>query len=269
MDKHDIEYVKAANNIVDVINQYVPLKKNGKNYTGLCPFHSEKTPSFTVQEDKQFYYCFGCGASGDVVKFVQEYSGCDFMDAYKELGGKVEFQARETVIKNMKKASRINNFKEPPDHKEDGDLANKYIAKCISESVGGVDFFKYKGGYMLPIYNTDFELVNAVNFRHGEPMNFIAGGITYGGFTPVRVNDSENWLACVTLADARYLAHEKNINVAACWDSHAMKYLCLWCSGDLKIWPVIRDCDDDFLCYEMAWVRLDENKNVEKMKCLN
>lgn len=268
MDKLDIDYVKASHDIVDVINQYVPLKKNGKNYTGLCPFHSEKTPSFTVDQGKQFYYCFGCGATGDVIRFVTEYSGCDFIDAYKQLGGAVEFQPSAAVLNNIKQAEKISRWRVPDDHKEDGELANKYISKCRCETIGGVDFFKYKGGYMLPIYNADFELINAVNFRHGEPMTFIAGGVSYGGFTPVRVNDADKWLACVSLSDARHIAHDKNINVAVCWTSHAMKYLCKWNHGDLKIWPVIRDCDDDWLCYEMNWVKLDGQK-MEKMKCLN
>ena len=269
MDKHDIEYVKKSNDIVATINQYVPLKKNGKNYTGLCPFHSEKTPSFTVDDKKQFYYCFGCGATGDVLKFVMEYSNCDFIDAYKQLGGAVEFQASESVLKNIKEAEKLKKFRAPDDDKQDGELANKILSKCVSEHVGGVDFFRYKGGYVLPIYNADFELVNAANFRHGETMKYIAGGLTYGGFTPVKVNDSDNWLACVSLSDGRRLAHELNINVAVCWDIHSVKYLCKWNHSDLKVWPVIRDCDDDWLCYEMNWVKLEEDGKVEKKKCLN
>lgn len=269
MDKHDIEYVKKSNDIVSVINKYVPLKKNGKNYTACCPFHSEKTPSFTVDEQKQFYHCFGCGAHGDVISFVMEYSGLDFKEAYKELGGAGEFQASATVLKNIKAAEKIKKFKAPDDDKQDGELANKILSKCVSEHVGGVDFFKYKGGYVLPVYNADFELVNAVNFRHGQTMQYIAGGLTYGGFTPVKVNDSDNWLACVSLADGRYLAHELNINVAVCWDGYSMKYLCKWNHGEMKVWPVIRECDDDWLCYEMNWVKLKEDKTVEKMKCLN
>lgn len=121
---------------------------------------------------------------------------------------------------------------------------------------------------MLPVYSADFELINAVNFRHGEPMSHIAGGLSYGGFTPIRNNDSDKWVACVSLSDGRFIAHEKNINVAVCWDAYSMKYLCKWNNGEMKVWPVIRDCDDDWLCYEMDWVKLKDNK-LEKMKCLN
>lgn len=80
--QHVIDDVRSRTNIVEVIGQYVQLKKSGsKNYTGLCPFHNEKTPSFSVAEDKQFYYCFGCGRGGNVFSFVQELEGVSFSEA--------------------------------------------------------------------------------------------------------------------------------------------------------------------------------------------
>ena len=265
MDKHDIEYVKTAHNIVDVIGRYVALKKNGKNYSGLCPFHSEKTPSFTVSESKQFYHCFGCGSSGDVIKFVQEYSGVDFVEAYKELGGEVDLKPAKEIIKNQQAAAKMQDSKLPPDHREDGELANKYISKCILQNVGGVDFHRYKTGFMLPIYNSDFELINAAHFGHGKEMEFIAGGLSYTGFTPVRVNDDNKWAACVSLADGRYISHRYNINVAVTWSCYALNYVCKWFSGELKITPALRDIDDDWIAHEMRWVRLD-NYKLEKME---
>ncbi|MGN6388000.1 MAG: DNA primase [Burkholderiaceae bacterium] len=71
--------------IVDVVGRYVPLKKGGANLMGLCPFHNEKSPSFTVSPTKQFYHCFGCGAHGTAIGFLIEYSGLGFVDAVKEL----------------------------------------------------------------------------------------------------------------------------------------------------------------------------------------
>src|SRR5438552_16209787 len=71
--------------IVQVIDRYVPLKKAGANYQACCPFHSEKTPSFTVSPTKQFYHCFGCGAHGTAVGFLIEYGGKPFPDAVEEL----------------------------------------------------------------------------------------------------------------------------------------------------------------------------------------
>lgn len=77
--------LKAQLNIVDIIGREVKLKKSGSNYMGLCPFHSEKSPSFSVNEGKQFYHCFGCGKSGDVIGFVQEYYKLSFMEAVEKL----------------------------------------------------------------------------------------------------------------------------------------------------------------------------------------
>ena len=81
VDKEQIAEIKNSVNIVEIIGEVVSLSKAGRNYIGLCPFHGEKTPSFNVVEDKQFYHCFGCGRSGDVFKFIEEYRGVDFMDA--------------------------------------------------------------------------------------------------------------------------------------------------------------------------------------------
>ena len=69
-----IEEIKGSNDIVDVISGYVTLKRSGRNFFGLCPFHKEKSPSFAVSPDKQIFHCFGCGAGGNVIHFVsQEY----------------------------------------------------------------------------------------------------------------------------------------------------------------------------------------------------
>lgn len=80
-----IEDLKNKLNIVDIIGQNIQLKKKGANYWGICPFHGEKTPSFSVNEEKQFYHCFGCGAGGDIIKFVQDYYKLDFNDAIAKI----------------------------------------------------------------------------------------------------------------------------------------------------------------------------------------
>ena len=78
--------------IVDLIDGYVPLRKAGANYAACCPFHNEKTPSFTVSPTKQFYHCFGCGAHGTAIGFLMEYSGLGFVEAIKELAARVGMQ---------------------------------------------------------------------------------------------------------------------------------------------------------------------------------
>ncbi len=73
-----MEEVRTRNDIVDVISGYVRLQKKGSSYFGLCPFHNEKSPSFSVSRDKQMYYCFGCGAGGNVFTFLMEYENFSF-----------------------------------------------------------------------------------------------------------------------------------------------------------------------------------------------
>ena len=78
-----IDDVRNSVNIVNVIGQYVSLEKKGKDYIGLCPFHQEKTPSFTVNEEKQFFKCFGCGRGGNVFKFIMEKENLNFPESVR------------------------------------------------------------------------------------------------------------------------------------------------------------------------------------------
>ena len=80
-----LERIRAASDIVDIIGAYLPLKKAGANFTALCPFHKEKSPSFNVNPHKQIFHCFGCHKGGDVFTFVKEYENIGFMDAVRRL----------------------------------------------------------------------------------------------------------------------------------------------------------------------------------------
>lgn len=83
-----IDEIKQSLDIVDVVSEYVQLKKQGRNFFGLCPFHGEKTPSFSVSADKQIYYCFGCQAGGNVFSFLMDAEGYTFLEAVYQLGEK-------------------------------------------------------------------------------------------------------------------------------------------------------------------------------------
>ncbi|HEX6317755.1 MAG TPA: DNA primase, partial [Burkholderiales bacterium] len=92
--------------IVDVVSRCVQLKKGGANYLGLCPFHGEKTPSFTVSPAKQFYHCFGCGAHGNAIGFMMAYAGLGFIDAMKDLAASVGMQVPEPQPRSPEEAAR-------------------------------------------------------------------------------------------------------------------------------------------------------------------
>ena len=94
--------LKEKLNITDVIASYVSLERRGGNYWACCPFHHEKTPSFSINEADQYYHCFGCGESGDVIKFVREMENIDFMDAVKMLSERAGLQMPQTGFDNQK-----------------------------------------------------------------------------------------------------------------------------------------------------------------------
>jgi len=90
-----ISEVKALNDIVDVVGSYVKLSPRAGNHFGICPFHNEKSPSFCVNRDKQIFYCFGCGAGGNVISFIKRIENMDFPDAFKLLADRVHFNLPE------------------------------------------------------------------------------------------------------------------------------------------------------------------------------
>ena len=92
--------------IVDVVSRYVPLKKGGANYLGLCPFHSEKSPSFSVSPAKQFYHCFGCGVHGNAIGFLMAYASMGYVDAIKDLASQVGMQVPESRPPTPQEAAR-------------------------------------------------------------------------------------------------------------------------------------------------------------------
>ena len=87
-----IEEIRSSNDIVDVISKYVTLKRSGRNFFGLCPFHKEKSPSFAVSPDKQIFHCFGCGAGGNVIHFISKIEGLDFKDTLELLANRVNIE---------------------------------------------------------------------------------------------------------------------------------------------------------------------------------
>lgn len=101
-----IEEVRSSNNIVDVIGSYVRLQKKGSSYFGLCPFHNEKSPSFSVSPNKQMYYCFGCGAGGNVFTFIMEYENQTFPEAMKVLADRAGIALPEAELTEEQKRER-------------------------------------------------------------------------------------------------------------------------------------------------------------------
>ena len=126
--------------IVDVIERYVPLKKAGANYSACCPFHNEKSPSFTVSQTKQFYHCFGCGAHGTAISFVMEHLGLGYVDAIEELARSVGL-----TVPNERKAVGESHQKVAPDLFEVMQTATRYYREQLKLSSRAIDYLKQRG----------------------------------------------------------------------------------------------------------------------------
>ena len=107
MDRDWIDELISKLNIVDVVSKYVPLNRKGRTYWGCCPFHHEKDPSFAVNEDKQFYHCFGCKESGNVITFIEKIESVEFWDAVKILAKEVNFTLPERAFTKKEDAHRV------------------------------------------------------------------------------------------------------------------------------------------------------------------
>lgn len=142
--KEFIEQVRAGNPIVDVVGIYVPLTRKQNNYWACCPFHEEKTPSFSVSPDKEFFYCFGCHAGGDVFQFVQKIENISFPESVEKLAQRIGLEIPKT---DLSPAERERE-EERQRLYEICDLAASYFHNCLTKTrmgAAGIDYFKKRG----------------------------------------------------------------------------------------------------------------------------
>ncbi|MCQ2363809.1 MAG: DNA primase, partial [Acidaminococcaceae bacterium] len=182
-----VEQVRSAANIVDVVGSYVSLRKKGNKHWACCPFHGEKTPSFSVDENKQLFYCFGCHIGGDVFKFVEKKEGLTFAEAAKRLAERysIPVPEREKTAADLvyeKEFQKVVNVNE---------WANKYYVACLNHPRGAkakeyllnrgittkiIDAFQI--GYALPGYEN---LVGALPEKGIRPEEILFAGLSVEG----------------------------------------------------------------------------------------
>ena len=126
--EHIIETIRESSDIYDIVSEYVALKKRGRNFFGLCPFHDEKTPSFSINMDKQIYKCFGCGKGGGTINFIMDLERLDFVDALKFLGNKYNINIE--IEHNSKSSNDLFN-----QLYHMNEIANDYYKTQINEKV--------------------------------------------------------------------------------------------------------------------------------------
>jgi DNA primase len=173
----EIDKLKSRADIYNIISDYVKLKKSGKNYSGLCPFHKEKTPSFSVDPSKQLYHCFGCGEGGDVINFIEKIENMDFIEAVefiaKKVGYELKYKATGGSNKSGNSKNRLYDINE---------LAKKYFQFILTKSKAGrepLDYLKERGfsdntlvefeiGYSMDLWNNFTDFIQKRGFTRKE-----------------------------------------------------------------------------------------------------
>ena len=133
-----IDELLARTDIVELIDSRVRLKKAGKNYQACCPFHNEKSPSFSVSPEKQFYHCFGCGAHGNAIGFLMEYDGLNFPDAIDDLAGQLGL-----TVPREESGSSFSHYSAPAisnDLYEMMELACRFYQMQLRQSPTAIDY---------------------------------------------------------------------------------------------------------------------------------
>lgn len=131
--------------VVDVVGKYVQLRKGGANLLGLCPFHNEKSPSFTVSPTKQFYHCFGCGAHGSAITFLMEHTGSSFPEAVRSLAGSVGMLVPEEPRNPRQRAEDKRRKEEVSRHQQVLDAAQAYYIRQLKGSQNAIHYLKQRG----------------------------------------------------------------------------------------------------------------------------
>ncbi len=172
-----INEIFSQSDIVDYVSQYVKLRKNGRDYTGLCPFHKEKSPSFHVNQDKQLFHCFGCGAGGNLVQFVMRSEGLDFVEALKLMADRAgivlpeedgeaddkRYQQKKRIYSMNKAAARL--YYEVLTKKEEGKTGLEYFSQ---REISSATITKYGLGYAPDSFDYLKTHMNKLGFTDDE-----------------------------------------------------------------------------------------------------
>ncbi len=140
-----IQELLSRADLVEIVGRYVQLKKGGANFTGLCPFHSEKSPSFSVSPTKQFYHCFGCGKNGNAISFLMEHAGMTFVEAVTDLAQQFGMQVPEADASPQDRARAVEQRDKRSSLSEMLEKAVEAYKKHLKDSPRAVDYLKGRG----------------------------------------------------------------------------------------------------------------------------
>ena len=228
----------ANRDIVEVVRGYLPdLKKAGKDWVACCPFHKEKSPSFSVSESKDFFYCYGCGASGDAVKFVMMHQGLSFRDAVKSILGELKLEGANVAPRARTiKAIRCDLSASAEDREKSADvmsrthLVEQHIYLMRNNTASNIPVAtNAKGVLVVPMINNIGETVNVAAILASGSISYAAGKPSFGAtaiLEPEGEHDSRTIL-CVDYAHAWRIwwAQCGKSRVLACMDADNFRWM--------------------------------------------
>jgi phage/plasmid primase-like uncharacterized protein len=234
---------RANEDIVGVIRGYLPdLKKTGKNWSARCPFHKEKSASFTVNEGKEMYYCFGCGAGGDAVGFVMNHQSVNFREAVQSILG--ELHLEDSSVASRKPIVRATRC-DLPGHAEDREKAAQIIHKTdaspnhayLLSNNTSPEFgcFTLKGSLIVPLINNIGETVNVAAIKADGSITYAAGNPSFGStaiLEPAKADEFDGvTILCVDYAHAWRIwwARGGKSKVLACLDIDNLRWMLMSC----------------------------------------
>lgn len=231
----------ANADIVDVVSRHIQLKKAGKNWSACCPFHKERSPSFSVSPDKRMYHCFGCGAGGDAVAFVVAYTGCSFREAVESINGRIELSSEEMAPRPKVVRAVTCSLS--------GHAEDRTKAAAVMSSAVHIERHTYlmrnntasnvpcavngKGILLIPMINNIGETTNVAAILSSGAISFCAGAPSYGS-TAILEPEGEydgKTIICVDYAHAWRIwwAQCGKSRVLACMDAGNFKWMLVNC----------------------------------------
>lgn len=232
----------ANRDIVDVVRGYIPeLKKAGKDWVACCPFHNEKSPSFSVSESKKFFYCYGCGASGDAVEFVMMHQGLSFRNAVKSILGELKIEGYSTTprVRNIK-ADVCHLACSAEDREKSADVMSRthlveqhtYLMRNNTASNIPVST-NSKGVLIVPMINNIGETVNVAAILTNGMISYAAGKPSFGAtaiIEPEGEHDGKT-IICADYAHAWRIwwAQRGKSRVIACMDVDNFRWMLISC----------------------------------------
>jgi len=177
----------AKMDIVGVVDKYLPLKKGGKNYFAPCPFHKEKSGSFTVNAEKQMYYCFGCGAGGNAIDFVMNYENLSFPDAMEKIIGQLPVGEKLAKLRSSIGKSVATSI---PGHRQDAAKSAEHRSKCksaethsyllMNNTASNTEVITLGKYLAVELYSASNEMVNLAAIGADNSIHYAAGGVSFG-----------------------------------------------------------------------------------------